>query len=417
MKRSYDVIVAGMGLAGLSTAAMLTNDGYKVLCLEKSHQLGGRAKIWKKNGFTFEYGLHVVRYGNKGGCGKVLEQIGVKDFKPKKLGVVVYDDGFKNFIGGNITSLYKTELLDAKGKVELVKKLYKLWRNKDDFLYNMTVKGWCNKQEVSDDLRKVLGILSGSMIVCPDISKASMGELSHHIMEVLRKRFSIGYPEGGFEKIMETLEDKILENNEIIYGSQLQGITLNKGMVDGAIVNGKRYEAKSIVMAFHPKEMEKIMNFKTKVKPNKGISLDYALSTDEFEEKRIVLTTNPVGMGMFTSNIDKTVAPEGKSLFTFFSPVENLLGYDRKKQNIENLIEEMFPGFMGKVDFKRAMKLKMVDGVELNIDQSYEKRAGNKIIDGLYIAGDYTQAHGNGGEIAFNSALKCYEEVKKWLNI
>lgn len=415
MGKYYDIIVAGMGLAGLSTAAMLTNDGYKVLCLEKSKNPGGRSKIWKKDGFTFDYGIHVVRYGNKGGCGKVLKNIGVKDFKPKKLGVTVYDQGFKTFVGGKVTSLLKTELMDKKDKLEFVKQMYKLWRNQGNELYNTTVDEWCNQQNLSQNLRDVFTILSSSMIICPDIKKASIGELSHHIIEVLKKRFSIGYPEGGFGKITKTLEDKILEDNQIIYGSGVQGIIGPNWKIEGVKADGKEYYAKAIVLAMHPYDITKFLPLNIISTPNKGLSLDYALNTDIYEEDRMILTKKLPGVGMFTSNIDKTVAPEGKSLFTFFSPLDTN-DYDKRKSDIEHLIEEMFPGFTSNIEFKRVMKLRMVDGVELNTNQSYEKRSENRIFDKLYIAGDYTQAHGNGGEIAFNSALKCYEEVKKWIN-
>ena len=49
-------IVIGSGFAGLSAACYLAKDGYKVTVLEKNKDLGGRARVWKKNGFTFDLG-------------------------------------------------------------------------------------------------------------------------------------------------------------------------------------------------------------------------------------------------------------------------------------------------------------------------------------------------------------------------
>ena len=50
------VIVIGSGFAGLSAASFLAKEGYDVTVLEKNEQLGGRARSWKKDGFTFDMG-------------------------------------------------------------------------------------------------------------------------------------------------------------------------------------------------------------------------------------------------------------------------------------------------------------------------------------------------------------------------
>jgi len=50
------VIVIGSGYAGLSAACSLAKEGYQVTVLEKNDQLGGRATVWKKDGFVFDLG-------------------------------------------------------------------------------------------------------------------------------------------------------------------------------------------------------------------------------------------------------------------------------------------------------------------------------------------------------------------------
>ena len=50
------VIVIGSGFAGLSAASFLARDGYKVTVLEKNDQLGGRARVWETEGFSFDMG-------------------------------------------------------------------------------------------------------------------------------------------------------------------------------------------------------------------------------------------------------------------------------------------------------------------------------------------------------------------------
>lgn len=49
-------IIVGAGCGGLATAALLAKEGYKVRILEKNKQSGGRASVYKENGFSFDMG-------------------------------------------------------------------------------------------------------------------------------------------------------------------------------------------------------------------------------------------------------------------------------------------------------------------------------------------------------------------------
>lgn len=56
MHKPLNVIVIGSGFAGLSAAAYLAKDGFKVTVLEKNSAAGGRARQFKADGFTFDMG-------------------------------------------------------------------------------------------------------------------------------------------------------------------------------------------------------------------------------------------------------------------------------------------------------------------------------------------------------------------------
>ena len=53
MKR---VVVIGSGFSGLSAAAFLAKSGMKITVLEKNEQLGGRARMFKDKGYSFDMG-------------------------------------------------------------------------------------------------------------------------------------------------------------------------------------------------------------------------------------------------------------------------------------------------------------------------------------------------------------------------
>lgn len=58
--KKYDAIVIGSGLGGLTTAALLSKDGKKVLVLEQHYEPGGFTHTFKRKKFEWDVGLHYV---------------------------------------------------------------------------------------------------------------------------------------------------------------------------------------------------------------------------------------------------------------------------------------------------------------------------------------------------------------------
>ena len=52
--------MVGSGFGGIAASLRLRAMGYEVSILEKLNQLGGRARVFKKNGYTFDAGPTVI---------------------------------------------------------------------------------------------------------------------------------------------------------------------------------------------------------------------------------------------------------------------------------------------------------------------------------------------------------------------
>lgn len=54
--KTQEAIIIGSGFSGLSAAAFLAKEGVKVTVIEKNQELGGRARILKEKGYSFDMG-------------------------------------------------------------------------------------------------------------------------------------------------------------------------------------------------------------------------------------------------------------------------------------------------------------------------------------------------------------------------
>jgi phytoene desaturase len=74
---SYDVIVVGTGLGGISTAALLAKHGRNVLAIERGDGPGGYAHAFERGPYTFDAAIHVIP--EREFVEKLLTYLGVAD--------------------------------------------------------------------------------------------------------------------------------------------------------------------------------------------------------------------------------------------------------------------------------------------------------------------------------------------------
>ena len=121
-------IVIGSGFGGIASALRLKAKGHQVSLIEKHPDLGGRARVFKKDGFTFDGGPTVITAPHLINELFELFQKDPKDYielSPLKIWYqFIFEDKSKfNYSGNEIEMKNQIEKLnkeDVKGYEELV---------------------------------------------------------------------------------------------------------------------------------------------------------------------------------------------------------------------------------------------------------------------------------------------------------
>ncbi len=66
LKGPYDALVIGSGIGGLTTAALLSQLGWRVAVLEQHYTAGGATHSYERNGYEWDVGVHYI--GDMGGA-------------------------------------------------------------------------------------------------------------------------------------------------------------------------------------------------------------------------------------------------------------------------------------------------------------------------------------------------------------
>ena len=103
MQDSYDVIIIGAGMGGLTCGAWLAHKGMKVLIVEQNVQVGGLCSSYKRNGFNFTPAASIITGTTKkdGIFSRLIKQLGIEkeiEFIPLEQGYHVHLPDFNYYL-------------------------------------------------------------------------------------------------------------------------------------------------------------------------------------------------------------------------------------------------------------------------------------------------------------------------------
>ncbi|MDA3823665.1 MAG: FAD-dependent oxidoreductase [Bacteroidales bacterium] len=236
---TYDTVIVGGGIAGLSSAAYLSKKGQKVLLIEKNKECGGLVNSFTHNGFQFDSGVRALL--DAGIIFPMLRELDL-DLEVVKSNVsvgveneIVHIDGISSL--KDYEELLKKTYPESEDEIEdLIRIIRKIMKNMD-VLYgveNPMVKNvWKDKSFI---IKKLLPWLPKFLFTIGKINRMNMPVegyleaiikntslrdiISQHFFKSTPTFFALSYfslyldyfyPKGGVGKLAETIEARLLE--------------------------------------------------------------------------------------------------------------------------------------------------------------------------------------------------------------
>lgn len=145
----YDVAVVGGGMAGLTSAAYLCSNGYKVVLCEQQAKTGGLVNSFTHNGFVLDGGIRAIE--NSGIIFPMLKQLGIEvEFVQNTVSLIIGQQHLRiqpeNFLQDYRGFMQKLFPQDNEAVDKLVREIEKAMRYMD-VLYGFDNPLFVNLQE------------------------------------------------------------------------------------------------------------------------------------------------------------------------------------------------------------------------------------------------------------------------------
>ncbi len=421
----YDAVIIGAGFAGLSAAALLSQQGRRVLLVEKSGRLGGRAAYIERDGFVWQYGQHSHRLAGDGIAARVFERLGEPiDFIDTRGNTAyLYFDGRLHRRPESVGGFLTTSLLPWAALLDFLRFYRRVLKEDANAWYDRTLLDFYRERGRNPWVERFLGFL-GFTVMVSDPGLVSAGEVIQFLQRAAKAPIKQGEPRGGSRQLIDKLEAAIRRHGgEIHAAERVETILVERGVAVGVKTDRAHYRAGKVVFAAPLPGLFRVMpeslfappfvDYVTHIRPSRGVSIDFV-----FNEPVTDITGGILGVDMplwvkFQSNIDPSIAPAGKHVNTWAmlldpdSPASRDAP-DAAEARIKRLMEELIPGCTDRIVHQRRLILPMVNGNMLMPSQSYPHRPSIICPDvrNLYFIGDTVQAEGCSGDIAFSSALE-----------
>jgi phytoene dehydrogenase-like protein len=316
-ENSYNTIIVGGGIAGLTSAAYLSREGQKVLLIEKNKESGGLANSFTRDGFQYDAGVRALI--NAGIILPMLKELGIElevVKSPVSLGIeneIIHIENVESLIKYRelLANLYPESVAEIDEVLINIQKImkhmdvlygienpvFKDLKNDRTFLFK-TLLPWLPKfiftvgkinrlnMPIEDFLREFVKNPSLLDIISQHFFKNTPAFFAMSYFSLYLDYF---YPKGGVGKLSEALENYVIEcGGEIKTETKIIEVMAEKCVIKDH--NNNTYKYDNLIWAADLKTLYRITE-------TKGLSPKIKT---KFEETKSKMLKNRGGDSVFS---------------------------------------------------------------------------------------------------------------------
>ena len=248
MEDTYDVIVAGAGLAGLAAAATAARSGRRVLVVD-GHAPGGRARTDDRRGFLFNQGAHALYLG--GHATRVLGDLGL----PVPSGGKPSNDLWGT-VGDVVSRLpftasgaVNSRLVDAVGKAQLARVVLRLRSLDPATVADRSAAAWLRDLGLRPSAAAIMATLAHVASYADDLEAISADAVAAQVKSAVTD--GVRYLDGGWQVLVDGLRAAATEAGaELRTGTSIVGVETHADSgVAVLLANGATLKGAAAVLA------------------------------------------------------------------------------------------------------------------------------------------------------------------------
>lgn len=280
--RTYDLAVAGGGLAGLTAALMAARAGKTVVVLEQAQRLGGRARTTVRDGIHFNLGPHALY--RQGAAAKLFQKLGIEYDAgvPDIRGIRLRKDDRLFPLPLGFFDLLRVKRMSPAAKFELAGVMKKLESAQIDEWRGRWVGEWLRANIKHGSVADLLRILFCLTTYAGQVDELDMGLL---LAQWRVGAGGVAYLDGGWASLVAAVRAALAEEGvSIVTGKALRALSFEGEDQILRYGAGESLRAAAVVLALDPAAVHQILgehsplgDFLSDLRPVRAAVLDVGL--------------------------------------------------------------------------------------------------------------------------------------------
>jgi len=406
---SHKIVIAGAGIAGLSAAVYLKEQGYRnITFIEASDRPGGRLKTDIIDGYTLNHGFHLFNTAYP--CAQELLDYSKLDLKYFKSGAIIMRQGKLTRVSEALKmSFFAFKMLfsdigNFKDKLKLIKKRIELKQMTEEEIFDkfeIKTSSLLKKKNFSKQIISHFFQPYFSSIFLEDELTTSRRMLDFNYKMITEGRLSI--PAKGIEAIPNQLAS-YFDQSDFIFNTKVLDYSDGKVSLD----NGTYVESDIFIIATEQTDLyHKMRKVPAKTDYRSATCLYFSADKKPFLDAMICVSANDpklVNSVAVLTNISKLFAPKNMELICV-----SLNGLVRADDAIveKEVKTELYRTFGSQVESWNLIKTYKIDYAIPNQDYVLAKRRilELRLDKNIYACGDHL-LYGN-----INGAMRSGKQI------